>query len=208
MGHKQTNRQPTIVTGRRVAQPPDTRPGPREKIAARVDRNAKAAEENRKLQAENARLSAQLEKERIDRNIEDIGILKVQAGELSKLDAHKLGNLLKNKFAEHCAAGHAPRKFDPYRPMNEFMARIGKALPPPPKDASPLEAALPPPAQSGRVMPHDRAAADTALREQQERGARQRADVLRDREAYQRRLRELGLTPPDVGQPGSGGLGY
>src|SRR5258708_9084369 len=201
--------QSAITVGVHAPLPPDMRPGPRDKLAARVDRREKEIQANRELQAENARLTRQLETERIDRNLEDIGILKVQAGELTRLDALRLGRTLKAKFEKHCAAGLEPRKFDPYRPMNEFMARIGKALPPAPKNGNGLTANLPPPSQAGRVLPQDRAADDAKQREAQERGARLRAEVLRDRQAYQDALKRHGLSDPTVGTPGPGrGLGY
>jgi hypothetical protein len=212
MGHKNRNAQPQtqVQIGRRVATLPTTVPTPGEKLRAHVERNAKAAEELRKLQAENAQLERQLQRERIDRNIEDIGILKVQAGELSKVDALKLGRVLKAKFERHCASGREPRKFDPYDVMNRFMARIGKALPVAPKNANPLDAHLPPPTQAGHVLPADAASRDAAMRASQERGARLREQVLQDREAYNAALRRYGLDNPAFPSvPGNarGGLG-
>jgi hypothetical protein len=199
----QANR-PTITVGRRQLTPPDITPGPQEKLR---ERN-KQAQENQELKRQLAAEQAAHEQTKFRHSIDDTVLLNAQALKLDKAGLTSLDRTVDHAIQDHLKSGKPLKAFDPFAVISAWKARKGLALPPAPKNGNPLDSALPPPAQAGRVPPNDAAARDAALRESAERGARQRAAILQDRAAYERRLRELGLTLPEAGMPGNGsGIG-
>lgn len=118
----------------------------------------------------------------------------------------KSENVITNSFRSASAEG---KPFDRRRVLDAFLAQHNLiALPPTPKDGSTLDQHLPAPRGEGRpnVMggdPTQDVQAAEQRRRADERGQRLRAERDAQREAYQRRLRELGLNDPAVGSPAS-----
>ncbi len=209
MSRQQANRaQPTIVMGRHLRAQPDTRPGPREQLAARVERDTKLANENRELKRQLAAEQLAREADKYQHHIDDVVLPNSQAMHLDKVGLTSLDNSVGNALRKHRQLGLPLKDFPVYDVISNWKARHGRAQPPPPKNASPLDAALPPPRQEGRTLPEHAKSRDAAMRESQERGARQREQVMKDREAYQKALAKYGLADPSLtgGQvAGSGG---
>jgi hypothetical protein len=179
-------------------------------LAARVERNAKAAETVQKLQQERDDLTRRLERQRVDHNISDAAVQRIRDLGLSKSEARRLAHVLNAKFARHCdQKGLPPKEFDAYAAMSGFLARIGKALPI--KDGNPLAGSpLPPARQEGAILPHDKAADLASRSAYQERSARHREKEIKDKEDFDRRCRALGLENPTLGSvqgDARGGLG-
>jgi hypothetical protein len=203
-----------VQIGRRVATLPAIA-SPAAKLAARVERDAKAAEATRKLQAENAQLRRDNEFFQAEKDVEKIlvgpgdgspGLIELR--KLSKIQVHALTNALNGGLARHKAKNLPARAFDAWAVINREMVRFEKAVPPPPKNASPTLAALPPPGPLGHVAVNDRAAQDARRRAEQERGAKLREQVMNDRAAYRRRLAELGLQDPSIESMPGGSSGF
>ena len=205
-GHTNRQQQPQVTVGRHVRTLPATTPGPRDKLKAQNARSARESELERQLAAEKAGREADHYKHHID----DVILLNAQAMGLDKVALTSLDRTVEHALQRHRAAGLPLKAFDPYSVVSNWKARHGRALDPPRKHASPLEAALPPPRQEARVLPCDRKAHDAALSAYQERGARHREEDIKRRERYDARLRELGLNNPAIGStPGTGsGPGY
>jgi len=209
MGKNNRQAQPTVTIGRHTRALPVA--SPEAILAAQVETREKQSKRERELERQLASEQAAHEATKFKHSIDDTVLLNAQAMKLDKAGLTSLDRTVDHALRDHLKAGKPLKAFDPFAVVSEWKGRHGKAQRLPPKNANPLDAQLPPPAQSGRVMPNDAAAHDARQREAQERGARQREAVMRDREAYRRRLRELGLDDPSIGStPGDarGGLGY
>jgi hypothetical protein len=205
-----------VQIGRHVKVIPE-RSGTREQFASQVSERERAAKELRDVRARNEELWAQVERFEFSKNLEEIALLNIKELKLKPLDAEKLGNTLNAALEKWVKAGKPLKAnkatgqpgFDPYAVISKFKERLGRALPLAPRNGSRPES-LPAPAQEGRIAPNDQASHAAKAQAQKEKNERRREEIMRDREAYSRRLRELGLTDPNVGFPGSGrsGLGY
>jgi hypothetical protein len=204
MGKK--NRQPTITVGRHTRSLPVASPAAI--LAAQVETREKQSKRERELERQVAAEQAAHEATKLKHSIDDVVLLNAQAMKLDKAGLVSLDRSVDHALRDHLAAGKALGAFDPFAVVNAWKARHGRAFPLPPKNASPLDAQLPPPRSEARVLPNDRAGHDASLSAYQERSARHRERDVKYRERYDAKLRELGLTPPDVGFPGNGQLGY
>jgi hypothetical protein len=201
---KKTGQQ--IQLGRRVATLPVASPAAR--LASQVETRERKSARERQLERDLAAERAAHEATRYRNSIEETVLLNKQAMGLDAVAFKSLDNTVENAIREHLKAGQPLKAFPVFDVISGWKARHGKAFKPPAKNGNPLEAALPPPRQEGRVLPGDAPSREAAAREAQERGARQRAEVQRDRESYARRLRELGLEDPSLGSHRTlGGLG-
>ena len=182
---------------------------PAARLASQLETRERHSKRERELESQLAAEQAAHEATKYRNSIEETVILNKQAMGLDDLAFRSLDNTVENAVKEHLVAGKPLKAFPVFDVINGWKARHGKALPLPAKDASPLDAQLPPPRTETRVLPNDRAAHDAAMRPYQERSARARERDLRERERYDRRLREMGLQNPAIGSfpGGSSGMG-
>ena len=177
-----------------------------------------ALAQKRKTQIDGARAQAEAAKRHLDAKAKITAreVVSFRLGELAGR-GHKIDDALRRRVlnavdAKGDRARQAGEAFDPLRAADGVLTKVGVVLARP--NTSNLDQYLPPARPSGHaphlVDPVQQAEHDARVAEHRSRGERLRAERDRQREAYQKRLRELGLTDPSLGHHGTGtsGLGH
>ena len=97
-------------------------------MRAQVEARAKSDERVRELERENAQLRRDQEFERLDKQCQEIMMLRIPALKLSPEEATRQANLLNGGLARHKAMGLKARAFDPYSLLKEDEARHGRGV--------------------------------------------------------------------------------